>query len=151
MKVAELMAKHVEFIEPEASAQDVASLMGELDVSALPVGSAEELQGIVTDRDILYRLVAAGKDPRRTPALEIATTRLFTCQPDDDLKIAMDLMASQNVRRLPVLDEAKHVVGWLTLSDLSRHLLIQSEVVQGALRDLTDRASVSDVSRSSST
>ena len=143
MKVSELMAKHVEFVEADATVQDVATLMGELDVSALPIGTAEELRGIVTDRDILYRLVAAGKDPRRTTVLQIATTRLFTCQPEDDLKVAMDLMASQNVRRLPVLDEAKRVVGWLTLSDLSRHLLVQSELVQGALRELTDRVDAS--------
>lgn len=139
MKVAELMAKHVEFVEPDATVRDAAALMGELDVSALPIGTTEELKGIITDRDILYRVVAEGKDPRRTTVLEIATTLLFTCRPEDELKVAMDLMAAQNVRRLPVIDEAQRVVGWLTLSDLSRHLLVQSEVVQTALRDVTDR------------
>ena len=140
MKVADLMAQHVEFIEPEASVQDAAALMGELDVSALPVGSAEDLKGIITDRDILYRVVAEGKDPRRTPVMQVATKVIFSCRPDDALTTAMDLMASQNVRRLPVLDDAQRVIGWLTLSDLSRHLLVESEVVQNALKALPDRA-----------
>jgi CBS domain-containing protein len=139
MKVADLMARHVEFIEPDATVQDAAALMGELDVSALPIGTPGDLKGVVTDRDILYRLVAEGKDPRRTSVLQIASRIVFSCRPDDELSTAMDLMASQNVRRLPVMDEAQHVVGWLTLSDLSRHLLVESEVLQSALKEMTDR------------
>jgi CBS domain-containing protein len=139
MKVADLMARHVEFIEPDATVQDAAALMGELDVSALPIGTPDDLKGVVTHRDILYRLVAEGKDPRRTSVLQIASRIVFSCRPDDELSTAMDLMASQNVRRLPVMDEAQHVVGWLTLSDLSRHLLVESEVLQSALKEMTDR------------
>ena len=139
MKVSDLMARHVEFIEPDATVQDAAALMGELDVSALPIGTPDDLKGVITDRDILYRLVAEGKDPRRTSVLQVATRIVFSCRPDDNLSTAMDLMASQNVRRLPVMDEAQHVVGWLTLSDVSRHLLVESEVVQSALKDMTDR------------
>jgi CBS domain-containing protein len=138
MKVADLMATHVEFIEPDATIQDAASLMGELDVSALPIGTAEDLKGVITDRDILYRVVAEGKDPRRTQVLQVATKLVFSCQPEDPLSVAMDLMAAQNVRRLPVLDDAQRVIGWITLSDLSRHLLVESEVVQRALRGITD-------------
>jgi len=138
MKVSELMAKHVEFVDPSASVQEAAAMMGELDVSALPVGTAEDLKGVITDGDILYRVVAEGKDPRRTPVMQVATETIFSCKPDDPIKTAMDLMASQNVRRLPVMDEAKRVIGWITLSDLSRHLLVESEVVQGALKQITD-------------
>ena len=137
MKVRDLMATHVEFIDPDATVQDAAALMGELDVSALPIGTAEALKGVITDRDILYRVVAEGRDPRRTAVLEVATRQIFSCSPEDTLKAAMDLMASQNVRRLPVMDEAQRVIGWLTLSDLSRHLLVESELVQGALREVT--------------
>jgi CBS domain-containing protein len=137
MKVADLMTRHVEFIEPEKTAQDAAALMGELDVSGLPIGAPENLMGIVTDRDLLYRVVAEGKDPRRTRVLEVATRLVFTCRPDDPLTAAMDLMASHNIRRLPVAD-GNRIVGWLSLSDLSRRLLIDSEVVQNGLKDLTD-------------
>lgn len=139
MKVAELMAKNVEFLEPDATVQDAAMLMGELDVSALPIGTADDLQGVITDRDILYRVVAEGKEPRRTPALQVASKEIFSCRPDDEVSVAMDLMAAQSVRRLPVLNEAQHVVGWLTLSDLSREMLVKSEVVQNALRAITDK------------
>jgi CBS domain-containing protein len=137
MRVADLMTRHVEFIEPNASTQDAASLMGELDVSALPLGSPEDLKGIITDRDLLYRVVAEGKDPKRTRVLEVATKLVFTCRADDPLTVAMDLMASHNIRRLPVTEDER-VVGWLTLSDLSRRLLIESEVVQNGLRELTE-------------
>ena len=139
MKVSDLMASVVEFLDPGASAQDAASLMGELDVGALPIGSPENLQGIITDRDILYRLVAEGKDPRRTPALQIASKQIFSCGPNDDIGAAMDVMAAQNVRRLPVIDESQRVVGWIALSDLSRHLLVENETVQSALKQLTDK------------
>jgi CBS domain-containing protein len=139
MKVSDLMASVVEFLDPGASAQDAASLMGELDVGALPIGSPENLQGIITDRDILYRLVAEGKDPRRTPALQIASKQIFSCGPNDEIGAAMDVMAAQNVRRLPVIDESQRVVGWITLSDLSRHLLVENETVQSALKQLTDK------------
>ncbi|MDB5902466.1 MAG: hypothetical protein JWM26_1344 [Betaproteobacteria bacterium] len=138
MKVADLMAKHVEFIDADATIQDAASLMGELDVSALPIGTADDLKGVITDRDILYRVVAEGKDPRRTPVLQVSTRTIFSVRPEDPISSAMDLMASQNVRRLPVLDDAQRVIGWITLSDLSRHLLVESDLMQGALREITD-------------
>ena len=139
MRVADVMTRHVEFIEPEATVQEAASLMGELDVSALPLGSPDDLRGVITDRDILYRVVAEGKDPRRTKIAEVATKLVFTCRAEDSLTAAMDLMASHNIRRLPVTEAGDRIVGWLTLSDLSRRLLVDSEVVQSGLRDLTDR------------
>ena len=138
MKVADLMAQHVEFIEPDATVQEAAALMGELDISALPIGTPENLQGVITDRDILFRAVAEGKDPRRTRVSQIATKRVFSCRPDDSVSVALDLMAAQNLRRVPVLDESGRVVGWLTLSDLSRRLLVENEVVQTALHEVTE-------------
>lgn len=139
MKVSELMTRHVEFLDDVATVQAAAALMGELDVSALPLGSSDDLKAIITDRDILYRVVAEGKDPRRTRALEVATKLVFTCRAEDPLATAMDLMAAHNIRRLPVTEETGEVIGWLTLSDLSRRLLVESEVVQNGLRDLTER------------
>lgn len=144
MKVGEVMTRHVEFIDADATVQDAAALMGELDVSALPIGTATALQGVVTHRDILYRLVAEGRDPRRTKILQIATRLVFTCRDGDDIHVATDLMAAQSIRRLPVIDDAGHVAGWLTLSDLSRRLLVDSDLVQQALRELTDPAPVSE-------
>ena len=137
MKVADVMTRHVEFIEPEATAQDAAALMGELDVSALPLGTADDLRGVITDRDLLYRVVAEGRDPKRTRVHDVATKLVFTCRTDDPLTTAMDLMASHNIRRLPVTEDER-IVGWLTLSDLSRRLLVDSQVVPNGLQDLTE-------------
>jgi CBS domain-containing protein len=142
MKVSDLMTRHVEFVDPDATTQDAAALMGELDVSALPVGSTEDLRGIITDRDLLYRVVAEGKDPASTRVRDVATQLVFTCRADDALTTAMDLMASHNIRRLPVTEDER-VVGWLTLSDVSRRLLVDSEAVQSGLKDLTEGLSTS--------
>jgi CBS domain-containing protein len=137
MKVADVMTRHVEFVAADATVQDAAALIGELDVSALPVGSPEDLKGIITDKDLLFRVVAEGKDPRRTRVIDVATKLVFTCRSEDALTTALDLLASHNIRRLPVTEDDR-VVGWLTLSDVSRRLLVDSEVVQNGLRDLTD-------------
>lgn len=138
MRVADVMTRHVEFIGPDATAQEAASLMGELDVSALPIGSSDDLKGVVTHRDLLYRVVAEGKDPTRTRIQDVATKLVFACRAEDPITTAMDLMASHNIRRLPVTGDDR-IIGWLTLSDVSRRLLVDSEVVQNGLRDLTDR------------
>lgn len=137
MKVAEIMTRHVEFVAPAASVQDAATLMGELDVGALPVGSAENLVGVVTDRDILYRVVAEGRDPKRVRIGAVATKIVFSCRAEDALTTALEVMASHNIRRLPVMENDR-VVGWLTLSDLSRRLLVDSDMVQSGLRELTE-------------
>ena len=137
MKVADVMTRHVEFVDPDASAQDAAALIGELDISAVPVGTPENLQGVITDKDLLFRVVAEGKDPKRTRVIDVATKLVFTCRSDDALPTALDLLASHNIRRLPVVDDNR-VVGWLTLSDVSRRLLVDSEIVQNGLRDLTE-------------
>ena len=139
MTVSELMSRDVEFIAPEASAREAAELMGEIDVGALPVGTAERLLGIVTDRDILYRVVAAGLDPVQTRVGDILSRPVVTCRPGDTLNAAMDLMASNHVRRLPVRDSASgFVVGWVTLADISRRLLVGHAGLQEALRELTE-------------
>lgn len=136
MNVADVMTRHVEFLDANASAQDAAALMGELDISALPIGSAQDLKGVITDRDLLYRVVAEGKDPRRTRVMDVASKLVFTCRADDPIATATDLMASHNIRRLPVMEDDR-VIGWLTLSDLSRLLLVDSEIVQNGLKGLT--------------
>ncbi|MFO1057617.1 MAG: CBS domain-containing protein [Dongiaceae bacterium] len=138
MKVAELMTRHVEFIAGEASAGDAAVLMGELDVGALPVGTAEQLEGIVTDRDILYRVVAAGLVPAAVRLRDIASHPVIGCGEEDSLPAAMDLMAAHHIRRLAVRDAAGRVVGWLTLADLARQLLVGSDTVQQELKALTE-------------
>ena len=137
MLVSEIMAKALEFIAPDATVQEAATLMGELDVGALPVGSAEDLLGILTDRDILFRVVAEGGDTTQVRVREVMSSSVFSCRDTDTLATAMDIMGAYHVRRLPVLDEAKHVVGWLTLSDVSRRLLLDTDTIRNALGELS--------------
>jgi CBS domain-containing protein len=138
MRVADLMSRHVEFIEADAPVQEAAVLMGELDVGALPVGAPERLEGVLTDRDILYRVVARGGDCAAVRVRDVLTTPVLSCRPEDEVRHAMDLMAAHHIRRLPVRDGAGRVVGWMTLADLSRRLLLDSGALQAALRDATE-------------
>ena len=132
------MSGDVELIEPTAPVVAAAVLMGELEVGALPVGSADRLDGIVTDRDILYRAVARGLDATATPVREIASRPVIDCRLDDTVQTAMDLMAANHIRRMPVRNEAGAVVGWVTLADLARKLLVDGTAMQDALQALTD-------------
>jgi CBS domain-containing protein len=100
--------------------QEAAAMMGELDVGALPVGAPERLEGVLTDRDILYRVVARGLDCAAVRVRDVLTTPVLSCRAEDDVRDAMDLMAAHHIRRLPVRDAAGRVVGWVTLADLSR-------------------------------
>ena len=138
MRVADIMARTVEFIAPDASVQAAANLMGEIDVGALPVGTEEDLQGILTDRDILFRVVAAGRDGARTRVREVMSSLIYSCGPDDTIEAAMDMMSSYHVRRLPVQDEAGAVVGWVTLSDIARRLLLETGTIRTALGELSE-------------
>ena len=140
MKVSELMSRDVEFIDAESSAMDAAVMMGELDVGSLPVGTDAALDGIVTDRDLLYRVVARGLDPRTTRLREVLSRPAITCGEDETVAQAMDRMAANHVRRLPVRDVAGRISGWITLADLSRKLLVESDVLQDALRRATEAA-----------
>ncbi|MGD9613988.1 MAG: CBS domain-containing protein [Alphaproteobacteria bacterium] len=138
MRVADIMARTIEFIAPDATVQAAAVLMGEIDVGALPVGTADDLQGILSDRDILFRVVAAGRDSARTRVREVMSSLIFSCGPDDTIEAAMDMMSSYHVRRLPVQDEAGTVIGWVTLSDIARRLLLETGTVRTALGELSE-------------
>jgi CBS domain-containing protein len=137
MKVADAMARHVEFIDGDANVQSAAVMMGELDVGALPVGSPESIEGIVTDRDLIYRVVAEGLSNIRTRVREVMSTTIFSCHENDPIETAMDVMGAHNVRRLPVLDADGRVVGWITLADISRRLLLDSGKIRAGLEELS--------------
>jgi len=140
LKITEVMTGDVEFINGSALVRDAAEMMGELEVGALPVGLPEALDGIVTDRDILYRLVARGLDPTTTTVREVMTSPVIACDVDDTVRAVMDLMAAHHIRRMPVRDARIRVVGWITLADLSRKLLIDSAALQGFMFELTEQA-----------
>ena len=138
MRVEDVMSTDVEFVDASATAREAAELMGELEVGALPVGSIDAVEGIVTDRDILYRLVARGLDPSTVPVREIASRPVIFCRTSDTLQTAMDLMAANHIRRMPVRTEAGGGAGWITLADLARKLLVDGTALQNSLRALTE-------------
>ncbi|WP_137178766.1 CBS domain-containing protein [Roseomonas sp. AR75] len=140
MLVSELMTREVEFIAPDAPVREAAELMGELDVGALPVGGPAELRGIVTDRDLLYRVVARGLDAGKVRVAEVLTSPVITCREGDSLQSVLDRMTAHHLRRMPVTDAGGRVVGWITLADLARTLLLESEPLQRALAELTEAA-----------
>ncbi len=120
MQVRDLMNPSVVSITPGESAALAARLLSRHDIGSLPVCSDDgRLRGIVTDRDIVLRCVAAEEDPSQTPVREIMSRRCITVTPDDDAREATRLMAAEQVRRLPVV-EGDRVVGMLALGDLAR-------------------------------
>ena len=137
LRIADVMTRFVEFLPADATVQDAAVMMGELDVGALPIGAEAALEGVLTDRDILYRVVAAGLHPAATLVQQVMTRPVVGCSEQDGVQAALDLMASNNIRRLPVYAAAGGVAGWITLADLSRRLLVDSRMLQDGLRNLT--------------
>ena len=119
MQVRDLMNSGVVSITPGESAALAARLLSRHNVGSLPVcGEDGNLRGIVTDRDIVTRCIAAEEDPAQTPVRDIMTRNCVVVSPDDDPRQATRLMAAKQVRRLPVVERGK-VVGMVSLGDLA--------------------------------
>ena len=120
MQVRDFMNPSVVSITPGESASLAARLLSRHNVGSLPVcGEDGGLRGIVTDRDIVLRCVAAEEDPAQTPVKDIMSRNCAVVSPDDDAREATRLMAARQVRRLPVLEDGR-VVGMVSLGDLAR-------------------------------
>jgi CBS domain-containing protein len=118
-KVHQVMSDRPRCVTPETLVSEAAQLMETDDIGSLPILDGEQLAGMVTDRDIVVRAVARGKDPRGMPVSEVASSELVTIHANDDLADALRLMASQQVRRLPVVDEDNRLVGILAQADIA--------------------------------
>jgi CBS domain-containing protein len=118
-KVHQVMTDSPRCVRPETLVSEAAKLMESEDVGSLPILDGEALTGMITDRDIVVRAIAQGKDPRGMPVREVASGKLVTVHADDDLDEALWLMASQQVRRLPVLDENNRLVGVVAQADIA--------------------------------
>ena len=119
MKVKELMTADPATVEPDATLGAVATLMKQEDCGSIPVVQGGRLLGIVTDRDIVIRAVAAGKDPRSTKVAEVMSADPITIRSDDDVTEAERLMADRQIRRLPVCDDGK-LAGIIAIGQLAR-------------------------------
>ena len=120
MKVKEAMHKGDEWVSPDTPVIELAKLMHEHDVGAIPIGENDQLIGMVTDRDIVCKGVAKGGfDPDRATARDVMTRGIHCCSDDDDLAKAVRHMEQLKVRRLPVINKNKRMVGILSLGDVS--------------------------------
>ena len=120
MKVCEIMSSKVVCIRQDEPVSAAAKLLKRSNVGALPVCTSDgKLKGMVTDRDIVLRCVAAGSDPETTAVNEIMSRSVVTASPMDDLKKVSEIMSTAQIRRLPVVDNGK-LVGIVSLGDLSR-------------------------------
>ena len=127
MKVKDCMCNNVNFVKPDTSVKDCAKMMCEHHIGCIPVCDCDDkLVGIVTDRDILLRNVACDKDPQNTKISDIMTTDVQCCHCDDDITTAEKIMANEQIRRVPVVDNGK-LIGILTLGDLAANEKVFTE------------------------
>ena len=120
MKVREAMTNEVRVTSPDRSIRDAARLMAEIDAGALPVGENDRLVGMITDRDIAVRAVAEGKS-LETNVSDVMSKEVLYCFHDEDLDDVARNMSDVKVRRLPVLNREKRLVGILSFGDLARN------------------------------
>jgi CBS domain-containing protein len=120
-QIRELMTENPRTISAGDSVVDAAKLMREEDAGIAPIADGDRLVGVLTDRDIAIKVVAAGKDPQSTKATDVASTNLVTIDPQQDLDEALRLMAQHQVRRLPVVEEDGKLVGIVAQADVARH------------------------------
>jgi CBS domain-containing protein len=145
MKCADVMTREVFCCLPTDSLEEVASVMQSEDIGPVPI--VEDLQdlgliGIVTDRDIAVRAVARGLDARRTPAEAVMTRELVTCAADDAVESALDLMARHQVRRLPVVNGGRRLVGIISQADVATRLN-ESEKIAEVVEEISRPSTLS--------
>ncbi len=120
MLVSEIMTTPLSLATESQSLSSVAQTMRELDVGALPVASDNGIHGVVTDRDIVIRGVANGKEVNSTPVRDIMTPQTVTCRDDSPVESAAELMKTNKIRRLVITDKENNAVGMLALADIAR-------------------------------
>jgi len=119
MLVKEVMTRSAQCIGPDATLQEAAEKMKSLDVGALPVCDNDRLSGMLTDRDIAVRSVCEGHDTRTKRVRDAMTAGVIWCNEDQDVADAARLMKEKQIRRLPVLNQDKRLVGIISLGDLA--------------------------------
>ena len=132
-KISEVMTTNVKVVRPDETVQDAARMMADMDVGAVPVCDGDRLQGMVTDRDITIRATAEGRGGN-TPVRDVMTSDVVWCSAEDDTQEVLNRMADAQVRRIPVVDQDRNLVGIVALGDLA---IEDEENVDEALRDIS--------------
>ena len=120
MKVSEIMTRDVRLLSPDQTIREAASLMADIDVGSLPVGDNDRLVGMITDRDIVIRAVAQGKSAD-TKVADVMSKEILYCVDTDEIDDVARNMGKAQVRRLPVVNSDKRLVGIVSLGDLARN------------------------------
>ena len=131
--VKDIMTPYVESITPEETLQDAAMKMKDLNVGSLPVCVEGTLVGMLTDRDMVVRVLAEGRDYKEVTVSEVMTPDIVYCLEDDETDKASQIMADRQIRRLPVLSQEEKLVGIIALADLAiraREAHASSEVLE---------------------
>lgn len=134
-RIADIMSTDVRTIQPQESLRRAAQCMQELDVGALPVCDGERLLGMLTDRDIVVRAIADGLDPDQACVSDVMSPDLEYCTADQDSEDAKRLMGARQLRRLPVIDTNRKLVGIVSLGDLA---VRDTGHIDDALRDISE-------------
>jgi len=125
----EIMTRNVKTANHEMSLQEVARLMREGDMGAMPVVENEKLVGIVTDRDIVVRAIAEGRDSTAKIG-DVMTTEIFSVKPDDFVFEAIRLMGDKQVRRIPVVSESGELAGIIAMADIALEMEDEREIAE---------------------
>ncbi len=134
MKLKDIMTKDVIAVSPDTTIFDAAQIMKDKNIGSVPICTDNmDVQGIVTDRDIVLRVVCAGKDPKQVKCREVMTDNLVVGKTDMEVEAALDLMGDVQVRRLPVVENGK-LVGFVALGDMA----VNSRFNRAAEEALTD-------------
>ena len=120
MKIQDVMTRDPRCVTPGASAREAAQIMRDEGVGIVPVVEGDRLVGLVTDRDLAVRLVADGRDGNTTVRDVMSSEQIATCRPEEDLDRAMETMAREQVRRIPIVDERGTLVGIVAQADVVR-------------------------------
>ena len=131
--IGELMTTDVEVVRPDETLREAARAMADLDVGSLPVCDGRKLIGMVTDRDITIRAVAEGKSSD-TPVSEVMTDDVVWCTDTDSVDEVLQQMSDAQVRRIPVVDKDRQLVGIVALGDIA---LEEDDAVDETLRDIS--------------
>lgn len=138
MKVRDKMTKDVGYVNPSDSVVEAAQVMQKLNVGSVPVFEHDKVIGMITDRDIVVRNVAHGKVPQNTKVQDVMTSQVTTVSPDMDVDEVSRIMAQQQIRRVPVV-ENNQLVGILALGDMATDYRLDTEVSE-ALSEISKPA-----------
>ncbi|MFP4352330.1 MAG: CBS domain-containing protein [Puniceicoccaceae bacterium] len=137
MKISEIMTKEPKYIGINQSLQEAARMLRDLDVGMIPVGDGVKLKGMLTDRDIVVRVIAEGIDPKNISIPEVMTPEVIYTYEDEDVEEAARIMEEKQIRRLIVLNRDKDMVGIVATADLAnrgRDPEVESQVLEGVSR-----------------